>query len=176
MSGHFFASLNGIIIVRDNITVYTLHATSFTTETCQKIKYFSALQFTVIWNVDPCSLVERHLNFGGNRCLSSVAFGHEDHPFVITIFRRDTVSSSVWRLPPSESTSSRLSEFPVRLSQFQSKSIEITRLDTRVFLPTYKPVTRDQQTTPNCFTAVICSFACSATRNLTFGSQKIIRA
>lgn len=170
-----FASLDGIIIIRDNVTVYTLYAPLWLT--CQKIiepKYFSTLKFTVIWNVDPCSSVERHLNFGGTCCLSSVKFRPKDHPFGITIFRRDTVF--LWRLPPSESTSSRLSEFPVRLSPFQSKSIEITRLYTRVFLPTYKPVTRDQQTTPNCVTAVICSFACSATRNLTFGSQKIIRA
>lgn len=70
---------------------------TFTTETRQRIielKYFSALKFIVIWNVDPCSLMERHLNFGGKCCLSNVAFGHEDHPFGITIFRRDTVSSS----------------------------------------------------------------------------------
>jgi hypothetical protein len=67
------------------------------TETCQKIielKYFSKLKFTVIWNVDLCSSVERHLKVGGNCCLSSVAFRHKDHPFGITIFRRDTVSSS----------------------------------------------------------------------------------
>jgi len=66
-------------------------------ETCQKIielKYFSTFKCTVIWNVDPCILVERHLHFGGTCCLSSVAFRHKDHPFGITIFRRDTVSSS----------------------------------------------------------------------------------
>jgi hypothetical protein len=38
------------------------------TETYQKIidfRYFNTLKFKVFWNVDPFSLVDRHLHFGG---------------------------------------------------------------------------------------------------------------
>lgn len=69
------------------------------TVTCHKIlvtqfKYFSMLKDKVLWNVDPYSLVHRYLHFGGTRRLPGVTFRHKDHPFSVTVFRRDTMSSS----------------------------------------------------------------------------------